>query len=110
MGALKIISTTNEFEGHPIKEYHGLVRAEVVIGVNVVRDFLASVRDIFGGRARGLEHAIKAGSEELLRDLEHEAQRIGANAIVGLRINHSTAGANGGMVLISAYGTAVRVD
>jgi len=45
-----IITTTPTIEGHTIKEYKGLVSGEVIFGMNVLKDFGASLRDFFGGR------------------------------------------------------------
>jgi len=46
-----ILSTTPQIEGHPIREYKGVVTGETIIGANVLKDFLAGIRDFFGGRA-----------------------------------------------------------
>ena len=47
-----IITTTPSIEGHPVKEYKGIVTSEVIIGANAIRDFMAGIRDFFGGRSR----------------------------------------------------------
>ena len=36
-----IQTTTNTIEGHPIREYHGIVTAQAIIGANVFKDFAA---------------------------------------------------------------------
>ena len=41
-----ILSTTPTIEGHPIREYRGVVTGETIIGTNFVKDFFASVRDV----------------------------------------------------------------
>ena len=46
-----IITTTPNIEGHPIKEYKGLVTGETIIGANFLKDFLAGITDFFGGRS-----------------------------------------------------------
>lgn len=46
-----ILSTTPTIEGHPIREYRGVVTGETIIGTNFVKDFFASVRDVIGGRS-----------------------------------------------------------
>ena len=46
-----IITTTPTIEGHPIKDYKGLVVGEVIMGANVVRDLFASITDVIGGRS-----------------------------------------------------------
>ena len=45
-------TTTPTVEGHPIKEYKGIVSAQSIIGANVLKDFMAGMRDFFGGRSK----------------------------------------------------------
>jgi uncharacterized protein YbjQ (UPF0145 family) len=45
-----LLSTTDVIQGAVIDSYLGIVTAEVVYGSNFLRDFLASIRDIVGGR------------------------------------------------------------
>lgn len=44
-----LITTTNAIEGTPISEYKGVITANIVMGVNVLKDFVASFSDFFGG-------------------------------------------------------------
>ena len=90
-----ILSTTPQIEGHPIREYKGVVTGETIIGANMFKDFLAGIRDIVGGRS---------GSYEKVR-----AQALGANAIVGIDIDYETVGANGSMLMVATSGTAVVI-
>jgi hypothetical protein len=50
-----IHSTTPTIEGKPIREYHGVVTGEAVLGTNIFRDFFAGIRDIVGGRSAAYE-------------------------------------------------------
>jgi uncharacterized protein YbjQ (UPF0145 family) len=45
-----LLTTTDVIQGAVIQSYLGIVTAEVVYGSNFLRDFLASIRDIVGGR------------------------------------------------------------
>ena len=47
-----ILSTTNNIDGKPVKDYLGIVTGETIIGANIVKDVFASIRDIVGGRSR----------------------------------------------------------
>ena len=40
-----ILSTTPTLEGHPIREYRGVVTGETIIGANFLKDFMAGIRD-----------------------------------------------------------------
>lgn len=44
-----ILTTTNTIEGHPVKEYKGIVTGETIIGANALKDFMAGLTDFFGG-------------------------------------------------------------
>ena len=51
-----ILSTTPQIEGRPIREYKGVVTGEVIIGANVLKDFMAGLTDFFGGRSGSYEN------------------------------------------------------
>jgi uncharacterized protein YbjQ (UPF0145 family) len=46
-----IVSTTHTLQGKKVERYLGVVSGEAIMGANVVRDFLASVTDVIGGRS-----------------------------------------------------------
>ncbi len=101
-------STTPILEGHPIKEYKGIVSAQSIIGANVLKDFMAGMRDFFGGRSKAYEKVYRQAKEDALRELAEEAVKLGGNAIVGVRLDFESAGA-GGMLMVAASGTAVVI-
>jgi uncharacterized protein YbjQ (UPF0145 family) len=102
-----LTTTTHSIDGHVIKEYRGLVMGEAIIGANIFRDLLAGIRDIVGGRAGAYENALKEARETAVREMQDEAQKYGADAVVGVDIDYETIGANGSMLMVSASGTAV---
>ena len=51
-----ILTTTQSIEGRPIVEYKGIVFGEVISGVNFLKDFGASIRNIIGGRSSSYEN------------------------------------------------------
>ena len=104
------VSTTNGFEGKKIRDYKGLVSGEAIMGANIVRDFFASVRDIVGGRSASYEKALKEARDIAIQEMVDEATSRGANAVVGVDIDYETVGQNGGMMMVTACGTAVVVD
>lgn len=104
-----IITTTPTIEGKQISEYKGLVFGEVVSGANIVRDFFASITDIIGGRSGVYESKLNASRQDALRELAQEAQKLGANAVVGVSIDYQSMGGNKGMFIVVATGTAVVV-
>jgi len=105
-----IITTTPTIEGHSIKTYKGLVSGEVIFGMNFLKDFGASLRDFFGGRTDSYEKAMLEGRETAEREMRERAEKMGANAIVGVSFGYETMGQGNGMIMISISGTAVVID
>ncbi|QMU63277.1 MAG: heavy metal-binding domain-containing protein [Flavobacteriaceae bacterium] len=103
-----IVSTTNTLDGKPIKEYLGLVSGETIIGANFFKDIFAGIRDFVGGRSGSYEKVLKEAKETALREMEDQAYRLGADAIVGIDLDYETVGANGSMLMVTASGTAVK--
>lgn len=104
-----LVTTTPTLEGHPIKEYLGIVNGEVIIGINFIKDFAASLTNIFGGRSESYENELVEGRAKALEELQQRAARMGADAVVGIDIDFEVLGQNGSMMMIVATGTAVRL-
>jgi uncharacterized protein YbjQ (UPF0145 family) len=104
-----LLTTTNHIEGQPVKQYIGIVTGEVILGANFFKDFLASIRDIVGGRSGSYEKVLKEAKDNALEELTEKARAMGANAIIGIDLDYETLGANGSMLMVSASGTAVIV-
>lgn len=105
-----LMTTTNTIEGRRILEYKGLVAGEAILGANLFKDLFASIRDIVGGRSGSYEKVLNDARQTALADLSDRASALGANAIVGIDIDYETVGANGSMLMVSASGTAVRIE
>jgi len=95
-----IITTTPTIEGHTIKEYKGIVSGEVIFGMNFVKDFFASIHDVFGGRSNSYEQSMIEGRQTAQKEMEQRAKALGANAIVGVHYGYETMGANGSMLIL----------
>jgi len=87
----------------------GVVTGETIIGANVFKDFLAGMRDFFGGRSGSYEKVLREAKDTSLREMEERARNIGANAIVGIDIDYETIGEGNSMIMVSCSGTAVRI-
>ncbi len=103
------MTTTPTIEGHKILEYKGLVSGEVILGANVLKDFMASISDVFGGRTSSYERVLQEGRESALREMEGRARGMGANAVVGISFDVGTMGPNGAMIMVIVAGTAVTI-
>jgi len=105
-----IIATTNYVPGMEIVEYKGFATGEVVAGINFIKDIGAGIRNLFGGRVQGYEDEIIQARAEALKELEVRAAAMGANAVIGVRIDFDVLGSNGNnMLLVTVTGTAVVV-
>ncbi len=104
-----ILTTTPTIEGQPIKQYLGIVTGETIIGANVLKDFMAGLTDFFGGRSTTYEKVLSEAKEKALEELQQHATQKGANAVVGIDLDFETVGANGGMLMVTASGTAVVI-
>ena len=104
-----IISTTPTLEGRPIKDYLGLVTGEVIVGANIFKDLFAGIRDIVRGRAGAYEGALRDARREAYNELSYEAERLGADVVVGVDLDYEVVGANGSMLMVSITGTAVKL-
>ncbi|MET3698643.1 uncharacterized protein YbjQ (UPF0145 family) [Bacillus oleivorans] len=100
-----IVSTTSQLQGKEIDRYLGIVSGEAIMGANVVRDFLAGITDIIGGRSGAYESKLAEGREIALREMEDKARKLGANAVIGVDLDFETV--QNGMMMCIATGTAV---
>jgi uncharacterized protein YbjQ (UPF0145 family) len=102
-----IVSTTSTLQGKEIQEYLGIVSGEVIMGANVVRDFLAGITDIIGGRSGSYENKLAEGRELAIREMQEKARSLGADAVIGVDLDFETL--REGMMMVIATGTAVRL-
>lgn len=102
-----LTTTTPNIEGKRIVKYYGFVSGETIIGANFVRDIFASVRDFIGGRSGSYEEVLRKAKATALKEMEDEALRMGANAVIGVELDYAAIGSNGSMLMVTASGTAV---
>ena len=105
-----LITTTPNIEGKRIIRYYGIVSGETIVGANIFRDFFASIRDVIGGRSNSYEEVLRKAKDSALREMEEQAMRLGANAVIGVDLDYETVGQNGSMLMVTASGTAVFIQ
>ena len=107
-----LVLTTNNIEGKQINRYLGLVTGEAILGANIFRDFFAGIRDIVGGRSAAYEQELRKAKQIAISEMIEEARARGGNAIIGVDLDYEniTVGQAGGMLMVSASGTAVEVE
>lgn len=101
------ITTTSTLQDREIEEYLGIVSGETIIGANIFKDFFAGIRDIVGGRSGSYEKVLREAKDTAMAEMEEQAKKRGANAIIGIDLDYENIGANGGMLMVVASGTAV---
>ncbi|MDP8205134.1 MAG: YbjQ family protein [Candidatus Electryonea clarkiae] len=102
-----IITTTNNIEGKPVREYLGIVSGEAIMGANIVRDMFASITDVIGGRSGVYEKKLQDARNISLKEMQDEAENVGANAVIGVDLDYEVV--REGMLMVTAAGTAVRI-
>ena len=103
-----IITTTPSIEGRPIRGYVGIVTGEAILGANLFKDIGAGIRDVIGGRSAGYEKDLRKARDTALAEMQQAAEELGANAVVGVDLDYETL--KGSMLMVTASGTAVKVD
>lgn len=104
-----ILSTTPTIEGHAIRDYKGVVTGETIIGANAIKDFFAGIRDVVGGRSGSYEKVLRKAKDTSMEEMVERAQKMGANAIVGIDIDYETIGESNSMLMVATSGTAVVI-
>jgi uncharacterized protein YbjQ (UPF0145 family) len=107
-----VISTTPTLQGYEISEYFGIVTGEAILGANIFKDLFAGIRDIVGGRSAAYEEELRKARQIALEEMVDEAKSLGADAIVGVDLDYETVGVGrgGNMLMVTASGTAVKVQ
>ena len=103
---MKIYSTENIY-GQTIIESLGIVKGEIVQSKNIGRDFMAGVKTIVGGEVKSYTEMISEARERATRRMIEEAEKLGADAIVGVRYGSSSIMQGAAEIIV--YGTAVRI-
>ena len=104
-----LLSTTPTIEGSPIREYKGVVTGETIIGANVFKDFMAGLRDFFGGRSGTYEKVLAEAKDTSLSEMAERARQLGANAVVGIDLDYETIGQGNSMLMVTCSGTEVVI-
>ena len=107
-----LIVTTPSVEGRRIARHFGLVSGDAILGANIFRDLFAGIRDIVGGRSAAYERELREAKRLALEEMAEQARELGANAVVGVDLDFETItmGSGGGMLMVSASGTAVALE
>lgn len=106
--ARAISLTTEAFVGQV--DRLGVVATEVVLGMNIFKDVLANVRDIFGGRSGTIQNTLEDAREAAFEDLRLKAAKLGADAVISVDIDYHSisTGSSVNMMMVAVSGTAIK--
>ncbi len=106
-----IITTTPNIEGRRVVEYLGLVDGEAIMGANIFADLFAGIRNVIGGRSAAYEKELRRAKEIAIKEMEQEAARLGADAVIGVDLDYETITfeQGGSMLMVTVSGTAVKL-
>jgi uncharacterized protein YbjQ (UPF0145 family) len=104
---MKVV-TMDRIPQREITEAKGAVMNEQVFSVDVVTDTLSGLGSVFGGHSKSYTEQYAKGREKVIEGLKEKAEQMGANAIVGLKIQYGQfINSDIMLIVISANGTAV---
>jgi uncharacterized protein YbjQ (UPF0145 family) len=103
-----LVTTTPNIEGKRITRYFGIVSGETILGANIIRDFMAGITDIVGGRSGAYEQELRRAKDTAIAEMVEQAKRMGANAVIGVDLDYETIGQS--MLMVTASGTAVLIS
>jgi len=102
-----IVVTTEQIEGKKIAETLGLVKGSTIRARHMGHDIMAGLRNVVGGEVKDYTVMLAQAREEALQRMVEQAEKMGANAVVGTRF--ATSMVMSGATEMLAYGTAVKV-
>ena len=103
-----LIVTSDEVPGREVVKALGLVRGQSIRARHLGRDIQAGIRSIVGGKVGVYAELLEKSREEAIAQMTAEAQKLGANAVVAVRM--STADVMGSAAEVLVYGTAVVAE
>ena len=103
-----LLTTLEYVPGKTITKHHGLVQGSTVRAKHAGRDFMAGIKNIFGGELKGYTELLQESREEAIERMKEQARETGANAILNIRF--STSSITQGASEIYTYGTAVILE
>ena len=106
-----ILTTSFLVAGREIDYEIEVITAECVYGMNIFKDILAGLRDVFGGRSAATQKVLRDARKTCLLELKREALLVGADAVIAVDLDYSefSGGGKNGMLFLVASGTAVKL-
>lgn len=102
------VTTAQELPGQPVLKNLGVVRGLTVRSRSIVGNFFAGIQSLFGGDISLYRELCEQARRDAFDQMCREADRLGANAVIGVRYDATEVMA--GITEVLCYGTAVRVS
>lgn len=103
-----LLTNLEQVPGKKITQHFGLVQGNTIRAKHIGKDFLAGLKNIFGGELGAYTELLAESRQEATDRMVQQAKAMGANAIVNIR--YSTSSVAQGAAELYAYGTAVKID
>ena len=104
------VTTTFTIEGSRISQYKGIVRGIIVRAPTIAQGIVGGLKNIIGGRIGAYTEMCEQARQQAFDEMVEHAQRMGANAIVGIRYDASEVVSKGSATEVLCYGTAVVIE
>ena len=103
-----IVTNIESVPGRSVVEHYGLVQGSTIRAKHVGRDIMAGFKNLVGGELKGYTELLNESRDEAMNRMKQQAERLGANAIINVRLSTSSVAQGAAEILV--YGTAVRVE
>ena len=103
-----IVTTSDNVQGREISQTVGLVKGSTIRARHLGKDIMAGLRGMVGGEISEYTKMMAEAREEAIQRMIEDAEKNGANAVVGMRFATSMIMQNAAEVL--AYGTGVVLE
>jgi uncharacterized protein YbjQ (UPF0145 family) len=103
-----LLSTTYTIHCKKITKHLGLVRGNTIRARHIGRDIMAGLRNVVGGEVTDYTKMMAESREQAIDRMIEEAQKLGANAIIGVRFSTTEIMQRAAEIMV--FGTAVVVE
>jgi uncharacterized protein YbjQ (UPF0145 family) len=102
-----VLSSLETMPAMDIEIHFGLVFGKVMVSRNPIAEFMAGLRNYFGGSHKSLINDIEQARKKAMEEMISEAKNLGANAVIGIKFENLTVAFSA--IEVNVYGTAVKV-
>jgi len=102
-----IVTTGNEVPGQNVSEILGVVKGNTIRAKHLGKDLVAGLRNLVGGELKEYTQMITEAREEAMGRMMEDAEGMGADAVIAVRITTSQVAQGAAEILV--YGTAVKL-